>query len=76
LIIVTREVVDQRQRDSVDFFERLASNALKISAHTGGRLNNTADLRFAFRPKTDHRFAFHVEVRLHLGKFLDDRFEP
>jgi len=63
--------VEQRQLQPFDFKKRLAGNTLQVSIQSCRRFDDPANLFLLLCPKAHHRFAFSVEVGLHVRKALD-----
>src|SRR5712672_1574512 len=61
--------------ETFDLLQRLAGDSLEVAVHSNRTAHDAFDLLFAFRPLFRDRLAFPVEVFLHRGESLDDRFD-
>ena len=66
---------EQLQIQAFDLLQCLSCNPLKVAVHANCGFNHTSDLNFTLGPKTGHRFPLPVEVSLHVGESLDNRFD-
>ena len=67
--------IEQLQIQAFDLLQCLSCNPLKVAVHANCGFNHTSDLNFTLGPKTGHRFPLPVEVSLHVGESLDNRFD-
>ena len=58
-----------------NLIEILAGNSLQIAVHAGRRIEHSVNLSLALCPEPGHGLAFSIEIFLHVGEFLDNRFD-
>src|SRR5882757_3778496 len=62
--------------ETFDLLQRLAGDSLEVAVHSNRTAHAAFNLLFASRRLFRDRLAFPVEVLLHRGESLDDRFDP
>src|SRR4051812_33072235 len=67
--------IEERHLEPVDLLKGTAGDALEIAIHAGGRLDDAADLLFAFGPEPQRGLSLAIEILLHRRELLDDRLD-